>query len=45
MDITNDRLIETLVLISLLAESLAKSMMVTDGLTQKKEEKKNADIV
>ncbi len=37
MELTKEKLIETLVLISMLAETLAKQMMVKDELDKRKE--------
>lgn len=45
MDFTSEKLIETLVLISMLAETLAKQMMIMDGLDKRKEDEAHGNIV
>lgn len=45
MELTKEKLIETLVLISMLAESLAKQMMVKEELDKRKEGKVHGNTV
>lgn len=45
MALANEKLIETLILISMLAESLAKQMMVRDELDRRKEGGNHGDAV
>lgn len=45
MELTKEKLIETLVLISMLAETLAKQMIISDEPEKRKEGEVHADTV